>query len=149
DVAGEAVGSVGAKILEPRLGLGRSAVEIAHGGDDLAEQKVAGCLFPVKYGGQPLVHKCSVGGRLVPAHAADGEIRLSFGKHTEFPGGGTRSPRLVGKATDCLLKPSPGFIAREGLRPVLRIAIATRVDEALELPIRDLEFVDPEVRQDD
>jgi hypothetical protein len=88
-----------------------------------------------------------VGGRFVPAHATHRKIVLPFGVGAELPCGRTRPARGILELTNRLLPGQCPPVLHEGLPPIGGRAIAARVDELFELPIRDLVGIDPEVRK--
>ena len=137
DVACEAVGAVGAEVLQPRDWFGRLAVEIPRRRDLLAEEHASDRLPPVKDGRQPLARERRIRRRLVPADAADRVVGLSVWKRAELPAGRAGPAGLVAEALDEV----------EGAIPVLRLLVASGIDEPFVFAIGDFVLVQPEVRQ--
>src|SRR5262249_24709207 len=81
--------------------------------------------------------------------AADGMVPQPLAIRAELPRRGTRPSGPVGEATDGVLEGPPDTIDDERVLPVLRIPVAAGVGETLELGVRDLVPIDPEIRQPD
>src|SRR6266550_5872675 len=81
--------------------------------------------------------------RLVPAHPPDREVGFSVGVDSGIPRCWTSQSRGVTKSPHRIFPgdASPAF--NERLAPIVAPAVAALIDELLELPVSDLESIDP------
>src|SRR5207244_351747 len=109
-----------------------SAVEIAER-QDLYEEARAERPPPVEDGRQALPSALAIGGRLEPAHPADGIVALPLGIGPQFPRRWSRSSGSIPKyGTGALAQ--LGHLSSE-LNPVLWILVSASIDEVFELAI--------------
>ena len=93
------------------------------------------------------MHELGVGGGLVPAHARHREVGLALAVAAELPAQRPRPARLVTKTCHRLVEGEGLPLMSEGVLPKLGTAVAARVHELLELLVRHLVAVEPEVRE--
>ena len=90
---------------------------------------------PMAHGGERFSRTFAEGGGFVPAHARHGEISLFFGKSAQLPPGRSGPSRSVSKLRHALLKGEFTAILTKRMLPILRVAVATVIQEFLKLPV--------------
>ena len=100
---------------------------------------------PVMDRGQALAGERRVRRRLVPAHASDRKVRLTVGIRSGLPRRGPRPSGGVAESLDRLFPRHGPAAFDEWLPPIVAPAVPALIDELLELPVGDLESIDPEV----
>ncbi len=144
DVARHVVGAERAQATPTADRCRAVSAEVAHR-QDVGEAPQARRPVPVIHRGQALAGERRVRRRLVPAHASDGKLRLTVGICSGLPGRGTRPSGGVTKSQDGLFPRQGPSALDEGLAPIVAPAVPALIDELLELPVGDLESIDPEI----
>ena len=111
--------------------------------EDVGEAPQARRTVPVMDRGQALAGERRVRRRLVPAHASDRKLRLTVGIRSRLPRRGPRPSGGVTKSLDGLFPRHGPFAFDERLPPIVAPTIPALIDELLELPVGDLESIDP------
>src|SRR5262249_39820106 len=86
-----------------------------------------------------------VGGCFIPADAGYRHVSFAIRERTELPGCRTRAAGLIAELRHGVFPGQRAPALDEWLLPEVAHAVAAVVDERLELAIRDLELVDPEI----
>src|SRR5207237_8844811 len=124
-------------------GGGRASSAKVAGRDDIGEAPQRRGAVPVIERRQALPGEGRIRGCLVPAHAANGKIRLAVGIRSGRPGRGSRPSRRVAKLLDGSFPRQGAAAILECLAPVVAPTVSTLIDELHELAVRDLDSLDP------